>query len=90
MKTATLVNHLDAWDTDAALYRLDPPLIVNTDAHTFVIVSSQAPVEGADHDGTLIFASDVQAHVTDWGGVARTDQHTHAAALAVLGYEVPA
>jgi hypothetical protein len=86
MNTATKVLDL-AWENDAALYRLDPPLVAHGELISHVIVSSVPPLDGRDH-GTLIFAATPTGAVTGWADLARNDVHSHADALAGIGYEV--
>ena len=88
MKTATLVRHLDDWDHDSALYELDPPVLINGDEISHVVVSSMVPVDG--HHGTLVLAATAAGDVTSWSRIAGTDSPDHAAALRLIGYQVAA
>ena len=88
MNTATLLRRLPEWDSDAALYRLSPPLVARGESHEFVIVSTQQPREGEERNGTLVFVADALGRVGDWTDISRTHAHSHIEALAELGYEV--
>lgn len=85
MNTARLVRRLD-WDTDSALYELEPPAVVSGQEISHVVVSSIAPVDG--HHGTLVFAATPDGQVEQWSAIARTDITEHEAALRLIGYEV--
>lgn len=86
MNTATLVRHLDDWDTDTALYRLDPPLPVADTTHEHVVLSALHPVNG-DH-GCIALAATDEGQVTSWEPIAQSDSIDHADLLRKLGYEV--
>lgn len=87
MTTATRVRDLN-WDTDAALYRLDPPIGLTSTGATYrhVVVSTLAPVEG-DH-GSLVFAANEAGDVQSWDPITKSTHEDHAAVLAELGFEV--
>lgn len=86
MNTARLVRRLNDWDSDAALYRLSPPLVIAGERVDHVVVSTAVPING-DH-GSLIFAASADGTVTSWSDLARNDVQSHAEALAGIGYEV--
>lgn len=85
MSTAVLVHTLD-WDTDSALYRLDPPLTVEGVGHEYVVLSAQHPING-DH-GCIALAATSDGQVESWEPIARSESPDHAGLLGELGYEV--
>lgn len=87
MNTATRVRTI-AWDTDSALYRLDPPLTVAGEPLEYVVISALVPVNG-DH-GSIALAATHEGEVTSWDPVARSESADHTDLLRQLGYEVPA
>lgn len=87
MNTATRVQVLD-WDTDAALYRLTPPLAVGDDAYDHLVISALLPVNG--DKGCIALPATQDGEVTSWHPLAANDSPDHADLLRQLGYEVPA
>lgn len=85
MKTATRIRTLD-WDTDAAQYRLAPPVNVDGVSHEHVAVSALHPVNG--DKGCIVLAVTADGQVVSWDPIARSESADHAQALAELGYEV--
>ena len=85
MNTATRVRTI-AWDTDSALYRLNPPLTAAGDTYEYVVISALVPVNG-DH-GSIALAATHEGEVTSWDPIARSESAKHADLLAELGYEV--
>lgn len=105
MSTATLVKgSLPKFRGDAALYRLDPPLVQThyrgdepDESHEYVIVSAIDNTEmmafsGLDLDWreTYIFPATPDGEVADWGELDGSVKGTldHADALRGAGYEV--
>lgn len=85
MNTATRVRTI-AWDTDSALYRLNPPARVATDTYEHVVVSALHPVNG-DH-GCIALAATHEGQVTSWDPLASSESPEHADLLKQLGYQV--
>lgn len=88
MGTATMLRQLPEWETTAALYQLDPPMPTDVGSAEFVIVSTLPFVPGDGDSGTLVFAAAATGVVLDWVPLERTEDESHEAALARLGYEV--
>jgi hypothetical protein len=86
MKTATLVRALDDWQTDSALYRLDPPIIAAGQVTSHVIVSTVPRVDGVH--GSVILPATPTGDVTSWTDAIRSEHDGHEAALSELGYRV--
>jgi hypothetical protein len=85
---ATKVKEMDDWRGDAALYKLDPPLVDGDGEHEYVVVSAaDAFMSGPE---TYIFAADMNGHVDcfiELSGSFRGDL-CHETALANAGYRV--
>ena len=84
MNTATKVKNLRRWSGEATVYRLDPPYR----GEEYVVVSSVHLPKSPWKEETMIFASTGAGEVPSYSDLAMVKEYSHAAALAVIGYEV--
>lgn len=102
-KTATRlageVPHNDIGEpfrTDAAVYRLDPPLLLPNGIADHLVASTLEATVLTEQGfrqavETTLFVSDEEGLVVDWGAFPGSRHNTdHAEALAALGYTIVA